>query len=252
MIGVLDWGIGGLAFHRSARVAFPRQDIIYWSDAGRVPYGRMPEVALRQRVAQVAKQLKIMGVSHLVVACNAASSVLPRVEAACSRDLQPRLQGVITPGAAAALLWPGVIGVVGGRRTILSESYSLALAGRTVIQRVAQPLSALIEAGKLDSPAMSDALNEIMLPLVDVDVLILGCTHYPAIASRFQALAPRARLIDPAAATLAVVEANWAPEFVGVEVGSDRFLTTGDSQAMRRAAKRAFGIDLPEIETTEY
>lgn len=272
-LGILDWGIGGIDFYARLRAAHPAVRVTYWSDAGTTPYGKQPRSALAARVEAVAHELRRRGVTHLVVACNAASTVLedPRLRA-LERSGLP-ISGVIEPALSAALATPArTFGVVGGRRTIASQVYrrGLALAGRQVIQRVAQPLSALVERGEIDSPEVRAAIARIFAPLLRVDALILACTHYTALLPPIRALLPATRIIDPTAATLEYVQRQWhldrtrargasrtlvinphrsPPPGARPADPSDMFLTTGDPHAMRRAAHLAFGVALVDIAT---
>lgn len=246
-LGILDWGIGGVGFYALMQARMPQLPVVYWSDAGAVPYGRQAPGELRARVAAVARWMKReAGVTHLAVACNAASSVLP----VSGADL-PELTGVIDHGVRAALARtaPGqTIGIIGGRRTILSGAYRRALSGRTVRQRVAQPISARVEAGDLGSADLHRELDAIMAPLRKVDALVLACTHYPALSGAFAARAPGAVVIDPAEAML-----DWAldvwPLAAATRTGPDRVLTTGDVAATTRGARLAFGMDLSPVFT---
>lgn len=274
-LGILDWGIGGIDFYARLRARHPAIPVTYWSDAGTTPYGKLPEATLAARVEAVARALRSHGATHLVVACNAASTVLdnPRLRA-LERSGMP-ISGVIAPAITAALSDPARrIGVVGGRRTIASRVYrrDLTLAGRRVIQRVAQPLSALVERGELDGPEVRAEVVRIFAPLRRVDALILACTHYTALLPPIRAVLPDVRIIDPAAATLAHVTRAWhldrTPAVANTRIRirglsptlvidphaparapgpSDMFFTTGDPQAMRRAAQLAFGVALADI-----
>jgi glutamate racemase len=245
VIGVLDWGIGGIDFHARLVARAPGLATIYWSDSGSTPYGKLGREALAGRVAAVAGQLRERGATHLVIACNAASTVLghPRL-ARCGIEIC----GVIEP-AIAATVEDGarVVGVIGGRRTIRSGLYRRALvaAGRRVHARVAQPLSALVERGELDTPLVHAELARILAPLRRVEALVLACTHYTALLGPIRGLLPGVRVIDPAAATLEHVAHAWG---LKGQVRSDMFLTTGEPAAMREAAARAFGVALPAVQ----
>ena len=140
-----------------------------------------------------------------------------------------------------------LIGIVGGRRTILSGMYrrGLSSGGRVIRQRVAQPLSAHIEAGNIESEDFLLDLRRIMKPLRDVDALVLACTHYAAIAGRFQELAPEAAIIDPAEQTARWVESHWQ---LPRGSGGDVFLTTGDPESMKSAAREVFGVVIERVE----
>lgn len=245
-LGILDWGIGGVGFYALARARLPRLPVVYWSDAGTVPYGRQAPAELARRVAAVARWMKReAGVTHLAVACNAASSVLPAID--LDNDALPEITGVIEHGARAALRGsaPGrAIGIVGGRRTILSGAYRRALPDRIVRQRVAQPISARVEAGDLTSEGLRRELDGIMAPLREVDLLVLACTHYPALREAFAQRAPHAGIVDPAAELLAWAVDAWRLDSAAYCGEPDRVLTTGNVEAMARSALLAFGMEL--------
>jgi glutamate racemase len=248
-LGILDWGIGGVGFYVSARARLPNLPVVYWSDAGTVPYGKQAPAELARRLVAIARWLKReAGVTHLAVACNAASSVLPTID--LRDETLPEITGVIEHGVRAALqrTAPGqVIGVVGGRRTILSGAYRRALPGRTVRQRVAQPISARVEAGDLNSEALRCELDGIMAPLREVNLLVLACTHYPALRGAFAERAPGAGIVDPAAELLAWAVDAWQLESAASGGEPDRVFTTGDVAATARSALLAFGMELDPV-----
>jgi glutamate racemase len=131
---------------------------------------------------------------------------------------------------------------VGGARTIRSGLYRRALATprRRVIQRIGQPLSAHIEAGRVGTPTFERDLERILRPLARADAILLACTHYPSAREAFRRLAPRAALLDPAEAVVEMLIARWRlPRGSG-----DCFVTTGSVVEMRRAARTAWGEDL--------
>jgi len=238
-LGVLDWGIGGVDALSRLRARYPRLPMTYWSDSGFTPYGKVPADALAERVASVARRMEV---SHLVIACNAASTVLDHTAMPV-----PTL-GVIAPGVALALASEArTLGVIGGERTIASGAWEqpLTAAGRVVRARVAQPLSAHVEAGRLAGPALERDLDQILAPLTGVDALVLACTHYPALAPAIARRLPGVSLIDPVDGLLDAVT-DWT---LGAgDSGPTRVLTTGDPAATRAAALRAFGVELGAVE----
>lgn len=250
-LGILDWGIGGLDLYRRLRAAGSRRDVVYWSDAGAPPYGTLPEPVLRDRVATVIERLADEGCTQVVVACNAASTVLAApelVRRVAARGCE--VVGVIEPAIAAVRREQlPAVAVIGGRRTIESRAYAepLQATGVRVDQRVAQPLSALVERGLTEGPEVEACLAEILAPLRDAEHLVIACTHYVAALPAIRRELPRLRtVVDPAAETLAWVEARWGLH--GGE-GLARFVTTGEPAAMREAARLAFGLGLPPVET---
>lgn len=242
-LAIVDWGIGGLGVRLALRTLAPALPVLYLSDTGAPPYGTLSRRALSSRLVTIANLARAEGASLLVVACNAASSAL---------DLPLPLPSVdmITP-AVALVRTSGCrsVGVIGGRRTIRSGVYRRRLGahGLTVHQRIAQPLSARIEAGHPRGPETDALVARILRPLAGVDALLLACTHYPAARASITRALPRVPLLDPAAAV-----ARAALTALGARApqpGADRIVTTGDPAAMRHAAQRAFGLQLGPIET---
>ncbi|CAM2763389.1 hypothetical protein BST27_00445 [Mycobacterium intermedium] len=243
-LGIVDWGIGGLGLVKTLDRLAPGLPILYWSDAGATPYGLMTADELTDRLITVVSALAQRGATEVVLACNAASTVVERLSAA-----PVPVEGIITHGLASVPEDLASIGVVGGHRTIDAGRYRRGLArpGRKVLSRVAQPLSAHIEAGRAGSPQFLADLTRILAPLHDVDALVLGCTHYPAASPWFAAALPNALLIDPAERMAAAV-AERHPEARASDwprLAERKFLTTGDPEAMRRGAFHAWGIVLP-------
>jgi glutamate racemase len=202
-------------------------------------------MTLARRISTITAR---MDVDRVIVACNAASAVLDAVES----DLP--MEGVIRHGVSAALADEGQnIGIVGGRRTIEEQVYGgpLRAAGRSVIECIAQPMSAHIEAGRLDGPRVEADLKKIMGPLKGVDALVLACTHYPAMKSAFASHVPSAQVIDPMDTLVQTMIREWQLERV---VGSGRLDvgTTGSVEQMKSSARGAFGIELPFIRALEF
>jgi glutamate racemase len=185
--------------------------------------------------------LETQGVTQLVIGCNAASTALPWLQV-------PGLKvaGVIESAVQlTASLRPARLALIGGRRTVLSGVYRRAFAARGigVAQRIAQPLSALIESGDVSSAELRAQCRRILMPVKGCSHLLLACTHYPAIAPVLQEfMAAETVLINPASALVTQIE-RW-PLPVG---GADVFLTTGAPAGMKRAAWQAFGVRLQAV-----
>ena len=239
-LGLIDWGIGGIGVYREAKRRFGDIAITYWSDTGQLPYGTLSRREMAVRLEFIISRCVELGVTDVVVACNAASTALP--------DVRPIdgviVTGMIEPAVAAAIKkGPTHLGVIGGRRTIVSGAYRKAFAshGIDISQRVAQPLSALIEAGEIDGPTMNAECERILRPLYNCSHILLACTHYPAAAAAIaRSVSPNTVLLDPAADVVATLDKNF-------EAGNDVFFTTGDAREMRSAAKMAFGVEIGEI-----
>lgn len=235
---LLDWGIGGLSVYNELKRLRPDISCVYISDSGSTPYGKMPAAELAARVAAVIREATSkFPVSHTIIACNAASTVLAEVKSALKA---PDILGVIEAGIELVReCGKKKVGVIGGRRTIDSRIFSTALENEPieVREQVAQPLSALIEAGVLQGTRLEAELRPILSQLENCDALLLACTHYPAIAAEIQKLLPRTLLLDPAArAARQLVERVPA----ATARDTDLFFTTGDIHSTETAARAAF------------
>lgn len=256
---VMDWGIGGLSVYNALEASLRDRSILYYSDSGSTPYGQLAPSPLRQRLLAVIQSLADeYGTRHFVVACNAASTVLPGLRTTfAKRGLF--VTGVIERGVE---LVAGTrfrrVGVIGGRRTILSRVFPARLQSpqREVIGRIAQPLSALIERGELDSARLHAALATILKPLKTCDALLLACTHYPAIAAQIRQHLPDCQLLDPAAATARYVKRHWRTHWRNEDRPARKpvrmFVTSGRAAEMRMAASAAFGNRLSRIREMSF
>ena len=190
-IGVFDSGIGGLTVVRELRRQLPGESIIYFGDTARVPYGAKSPATVARYSREAAAFLLSRDVKRVVIACNTATA---HAFALLEEALAIPVVGVIEPGARAAVeaSRTGRIGVIGTAGTIRSGAYDLAVRRRLDSARVyAQPCPLfvpLVEEGKCDGEATRIIASEYLLPLreMDVDTLILGCTHYPMLRPMLQ------------------------------------------------------------------
>jgi glutamate racemase len=183
-IGVFDSGVGGLTVARSIVKHLPNEDVVYFGDTARVPYGNKSKATIIRFSLEILRFLKRHDVKMVVVACNTASSFsLPAIKKACSVPVT----GVIGPGVreAVGLTRSGRIGVIGTTSTIQSCSYGRELARHGAKYRLfAQgcPLFVpLVENGFIDDPITYEIAGRYLKDMraVGIDTLILGCTHYP-------------------------------------------------------------------------
>ncbi len=239
-LGIIDWGIGGVSVFRLIREQIGDVPVTYLSDTGVTPYGRMSRPELVARLNDVIGFLRSKGVTHVVIGCNAASTAIPFLA-----DHGIPVKGVIEPAVElVARLKPRKLGLIGGRRTVVSGVYRRAFTERGigVKQRIAQPLSALIESGDISSAELRSAAAHILKPLKNCSHILLACTHYPAITPVLAGMVSKDTvLVDPAAELLHTVR-GWK---IGTG-GRTEFLTTGDAAAMVRAAKNAFGVSIDD------
>lgn len=242
-LAIIDWGIGGIGVYKLIKQRRPEIPVIYFSDTGAKPYGKMSRPELVARLDAVIQMLKPKGVTHLVIGCNAASTAIPYLN---SDGIQ--IEGVIESAVAMTVkLKPKRLGLIGGRRTVLSGVYRKALAahGIKVEQRIAQPLSAMIENGDISSDKLRAECKRILSPLKNCSHILLACTHYPAIVDIIiDCISYKTVLIDPASLIRNAVDKWNLPH----STEPDYFLTTGNVALMKKAASRAFGVDISTIE----
>ena len=209
-IGVFDSGLGGLTGVRELRKRLPHEDIIYFGDTGRVPYGsRSPETILQYARQDVAFLLS-KNVKCIMAACGTVSSTYPAAEAA---QLPVPYLGVVGAAAreAAFVTRNRRIGVIGTAATIRSRSYEKLLRqlvpGVEITARPCPLFVPLVEAGYVDhSEAGKQQITKLVIAQyltevreAGVDTLILGCTHYPLLKSMIgEFMGPGVTLVDPA------------------------------------------------------
>jgi len=183
-IGVFDSGIGGLTVVRALTQELPHENIIYFGDTARVPYGPKSPQVIREYAGQNTDFLLKHDVKMIVIACNTVSSVA--IDVVQKRAKVPVVD-VILPGARTATIATkkkriGIIGTVG---TILSNSYTNAIrqldSSIIVINQSCPLFVPLVEEGWIKHKVTEMIAREYLFPLKlqKVDTLVLGCTHYP-------------------------------------------------------------------------
>ena len=242
---VLDWGIGGFGLVTELVRRALGCEIVYCSDSGFTPYGLVSRAALRRRMALWTDFARDQGATHLVVACNAASSALPDTELVGWQ--QPPSYSLPTAGIIAHGLAAvhdaafARLGVIGGARTVRSGVYARPLRRRdvTVLQRVAQPLSAFVERAELGGAEVTRSARRVLAPLRSCDGIVLACTHYPALLPVLTEVLPNKVWLDPVTHL-----ATWLEGSTGLQRGDTTInaWTTGCAVELRVGAQSAFGV----------
>lgn len=193
-IGVFDSGIGGLSVVAELWRLLPGEDIVYFGDTARVPYGAKSDEAIRTFTRQSVRFLRSFRPKLVVAACNTVSAVAVGEASAC---LDVPLVDVVGPGARAALEFTRRrrVGVVATEATVRSKAYVRALhrldPGVEVFAAAAPLVVPMVEEGRRhDAPVVRAVLEDYLRPMreADVDVVVLGCTHYPVFKPAFQAV----------------------------------------------------------------
>ncbi|MGN1203448.1 MAG: glutamate racemase [Lachnospiraceae bacterium] len=203
-IGVFDSGIGGLTVAREIMRQIPNEKIIYFGDTARVPYGNKSKETVTRFSRQIVRFLESHQVKTIVVACNTASAyALDELE----DEIDIPIMGVVKPGAKAAAeaTRNGKIGVIATEATINSHIYGeyiKELNPDVQIWGKACPLFVpLVEEGLLQDPVTDEIARRYLTELIDlnIDTLILGCTHYPLIRSTIgRIMGENVNLVNPA------------------------------------------------------
>lgn len=215
-IGVFDSGVGGLTIVRALSELLPDESLVYFGDTAHLPYGDKSPETLQGYVREIVCFLKTQHVKAVVVACNTASAVA--LEAVKQAALDLPVFEVITPAVLTAAAVPGAkkIGVIGTATTIRSGIYGKKLRALSpefaVIEKATPLLVPMIEENWL-AHELSVKIIEAYLSdtgFLDIDALILGCTHYllvePHIRAYFREnLSKEVALIDSAHSTAAAV-----------------------------------------------
>ncbi|MFN8037166.1 MAG: glutamate racemase [Acidimicrobiia bacterium] len=255
-VGVFDSGLGGLTVLRALIDLLPHEDVLYFGDTGRFPYGSKAAAELRGYAIQIADLLVERGASMLVVACNSA--------AAAALDLlgvryQVPVVGVIEPGLRSALeaTTSGRIGVIGTVGTISSGAYqrvAARLAPDIELTCAACPgFVEFVEAGDVDSDQVHVLAERLLAPVqaAKVDTLVLGCTHYPLLARTIGDVMGRDVVLvssadETAFAVRTMLAADDDARARAGRIGRHVFLTSGDVDTFRRLGTRFLG---PEVQT---
>jgi glutamate racemase len=201
-IGVFDSGIGGLTVVKRIASYLPKEDIVYFGDTARVPYGSKSNDTVIDYGLQDAKFLMNKNIKALVVACNTVSSVaLEQLKKAFDIPII----GMIEPGARMASLESRnkKIGVIGTRSTISNQAYSKKIKRNDptlhIFERACPLFVPLAEEGWTKHKVTYEIAEEYLREFakIGIDTLVLGCTHYPILAEVIQTVVGKdVKLID--------------------------------------------------------
>ena len=205
-IGVFDSGIGGLTVVRSLMERLPFEDIIYFGDTARVPYGIKSVETINRYALQITEFLIKKDVKLLIVACNTMAAVAYQA----IRDLSPvPVLEVIEASAKSAAqdTRNKSIGVIGTPATINSNAYARAIQlldkEAKVFSQACPLFVPLVEEGWFDHQATRLIAEDYLKPVIaeKIDTLVLGCTHYPLLKPMLQEIVGQeVKLIDSAEA----------------------------------------------------
>jgi glutamate racemase len=259
-IGVFDSGAGGLTILSDLRKELPYEHFIYFGDTANCPYGVRSEEEVIEFSLQACQFLIEQGIKLLVVACNTASQaalvalratyklpivgVVPAVKPAALATRQGRIGIAATNGAVQAAYLRHLI-----------ENF----ASDVQVYTVGCPeLVTLVEHGELDGPVVEEALQYALQPLIDkkVDVIVLGCTHFPALRATIEHVVGKdVQVIDSGAAiarrtrTILATERILYPEAEQKD-STIQIWCSGDAQDFGQVASAVLGYAVQASPTT--
>ena len=257
-IGMFDSGVGGLTVARAVIDLLPHEDLIYFGDTARCPYGPRSPDEIRGFALEITDYLVAEGVKMVVVACNSAESTA--FYEGVGRYSLP-IVTVIEPGVRAALAATRNrrIGLIGTEATVRSQAYDRAVARTkenvTLVSRACPKFVEFVESGDTTSQALLGAAEDYLIPLkeADVDALILGCTHYPLLSGVIRyVMGDDVVLISSADATADEVYARLLELDLlkrGDEAGELRFIASSEDGLDEALGRRFLG---PEFGRVEY
>lgn len=265
-IVVLDSGLGGLTVVRALQKVLPAEDIVYFGDTARLPYGSKTAATVTGFVKEIIGYVEPLRPKHIVIACNTATALaLPAMRA---QFPGLTISGVIDPGSKAAIVAAGakqypILGVIATEATIRSKAYERAIHRLRQHARLllcpTPLLVPIIEEGRRQNdPLVQLALKQYLAPLLKhkMDVLVLGCTHYPIFKDLIgQIVGPRVRVIDSAEKcaddvarrlkSSSLLRADTLPDgAMQVREGSLRCFVTDDPRRFAALAPRFLGCGI--------
>ncbi|MBE5946848.1 MAG: glutamate racemase [Lachnospiraceae bacterium] len=203
-IGVFDSGVGGLTVVREIVRQLPNENVIYFGDTARVPYGSKSKDTVLKFSRQIVRFLMTKNVKAIVVACNTASAL-------ALEDMRDELSvpviGVVRPGAkmAADVTETKNVGVIATDATIKSHIYNDYIRQLnpdiTVVGKACPLFVPLVEEGLLEDRITDDMVDRYLSEMkqYNVDALVLGCTHYPLLINPIKRyMGDKVTLVNPA------------------------------------------------------
>ena len=256
-IGMFDSGLGGLTVARAVIDLLPHEDLIYFGDTARFPYGPRPAEEVRRFSLEIADLLVEEGVKLIVVACNSAeSAAFYRAQ----RHYDVPVVTVIEPGVKTALTTTrsGRVGLIATEATIASGAYEATMKDLgpdvELVSKACPRFVDFVERGDTTSEELVETAERYLTPLKDagIDTLILGCTHYPLLSGAIRyVMGDEVVLVSSAETTANEVYATLRDRDLlnrSERPGRHTFLASGDTGLFTELGRRFLG---PEFKTVD-
>jgi glutamate racemase len=260
MIGVFDSGFGGLTVLKEFRRILPKYDYAYLGDNARAPYGNKSGRLIYKYSKEAVDFLFKKGCGLIIVACHTASTqALRRLQQEYLPKNFPdrRILGVVAPAVERIIDFDrhSRVGIIGTLATIKSRAYKKELRkirkDLEVYEKACPMLVPLIEDGWVKKPETKMILKECLRPLKNkkIDTLILGCTHYPFLASEIKKeMGKKVAIINPAVAVAQKLK-DYLMRHAEIESklskrGKRYFYTTDNQERFKKLGKKFLGSDI--------
>ncbi|HPO95150.1 MAG TPA: glutamate racemase [Elusimicrobiales bacterium] len=259
-IGIFDSGLGGLTVYREIRKILPNEDIVYFGDTMRVPYGNKSPDNIRTFAKEISIFLKGLGVKTIVVACNTVSSIALDVVRKFGVET---VFGVIEPGVKFALkrTRTGKIIVIGTRATVNSHAYKTKIMEENskikVVEKACPLFVPIVEENFIRHKSAGLIVEEYLgeFKNTDYDSIILGCTHYPLLKNVIKKALPKINIIDSSKAC-----AYFVKDFLYKKnmlsdkrkEGSTEFYVSDMPQNFKELAYRLAGVKICKINIKRF
>lgn len=259
-IGVFDSGLGGLTVVKEMIKQLPNEDIVYFGDTGRVPYGTRSVETIRKYTLQDEKFLLNNDVKLIVAACGTVSSVASDT----ALQLPVPFFEVVSHASKSAVnaTKNGKIGVIGTNATVKSEQHKkhiLKFMPKSEVITVSCPLFVpLVEEGwySADDLVVTKTVERYLKPIIDfgADTLILGCTHYPVLSDAITKIMGKdVTLINAGTSTASAVKEYLTKNNLQSEKNSasHKFYVSDKPDSFRYQASILLGKDIDETQVQE-
>ncbi len=259
-IGVFDSGIGGLTVVKRIAAVLPEENIVYFGDTARVPYGSKSNATVIEYSIEDAKFLMQKNVKAIVVACNTASSIAMEE---LKKIFSVPIIGMIEPGAQTAVRTTknNRIGVIGTRATISNKAYSNKIKEMhpesEVFEKACPLFVPLAEEGWIDHKATYEIAEEYLKELREekIDTLVLGCTHYPILSKVIQeVIGENVTLVDSGIAAADIIRNELDRTDLhtnGYSIGNQELYVSDIPTKFREVAELFLGNPVKEVHKVE-
>ena len=244
-IGVFDSGVGGLSVLKELLKELPNEQFLYFGDTLRVPYGDKNLDELVECTRRILDFFKTQNVKCVIVACNTCSANTIEL---VKDEYDFEILGLIEPAAKYISSFNvKKIGLIATTATVKSNAYARAIKpfGIEVFSQSCPRLVKIVESGKIDSQEAQIALSEYLKPLLEVNIekLILGCTHYPFLIPTMKKLGLKDDFFINPAVCLSIRTKEFLKEnnLLNKNIkGQNEFFVSGNPDEFKRNAKLFF------------